>query len=72
MNRSQEIPKQGDQTVNEAAAAFLALRLTHQNAGTRSTTTQAVSLEESKEKNVLFCRWCDRRKEGMLCLQILE
>jgi hypothetical protein len=72
VNCSQDVPNQGDQTLNEAAAAFLALRRADRNAVSESTITQAVSSEESKQKSAVFCRWCDRCKEGMLCLQILE
>ena len=72
VNCSQDVPNQGDQTLNEAAAAFLALRRADRTAVSGSTITQAVSSEESKQKSAVFCRWCDRCKEGMLCLQILE
>jgi hypothetical protein len=72
VNRSQAVSNQGDQTVNEAAAAFLALRLADRTAVSGSTIMQAVSSEKSEQKSAVFCRWCDRCKEGMLCLQILE
>jgi hypothetical protein len=72
VKNSQDVPNQGDQTVNEAAAAFLALRLVDRAAVSGSTNTQALSSEESKQKSMVFCRWCDRCKEGMLCLQNFE
>ena len=71
-NDSQAVPIHGDQTVNEAAAAFLALRLADRSAVSSNTITQAVSEEETAEETAVFCRWCDRCKEGTLCFQIFE
>jgi hypothetical protein len=71
VNISQAVSIPGDQTVSEATAAFLALRLANQSAFP-GTITQAVPSEESDQKTAVFCKWCDRCKEGMFCFQILE
>jgi hypothetical protein len=72
VNGSQAVPIPGGQIVNEAAAAFLALRLTDRSAVSSGTITQAVSVEETAEEPAVFCRWCDRCKEGMFCFRILN
>lgn len=71
-NASQAVSTHGDQSVNEAAAAFLALRLADPRDVPSNTITQVVSGKESEQETAVFCRWCDRCKEGILCFQILD
>ena len=69
---SQAVPVPGDQKVNEAAAAFLALRLADRSAVSSSTITKVIPAEQTAEKGAVFCRFCDRCKEGMLWFQNIE
>jgi hypothetical protein len=69
---SQAVPVPGDQKVNEAAAAFLALRLADRSAVSSSTITKVIPAKQTAEKGAVFCRFCDRCKEGMLWFQNIE